>query len=149
MALTAVAVRQAKPREKPYKLFDARGLFLLINPTGSKLWRIKYKYAGKEKQISFGHFPDVSLVKARDARADARRELTAGVNPSAARKAFSARLASNAKTICCCSSQISGYGRRFRASTTKKGRQPGNIATGIVIWCSLQLGKYLHRVIAS
>jgi len=85
--LTALGVRQAKPRNKPYKLFDERGLFLLISPSSSKIWRFKYRYCGKEKQISFGHYPDVSLAQAREARADARRELATGVNPSEARKA--------------------------------------------------------------
>ncbi len=49
MPLTALAVRKAKPRDKPYKLFDERGLFLLVNPTGSKLWRFKYRFGKKEK----------------------------------------------------------------------------------------------------
>ncbi|MFZ9053926.1 MAG: Arm DNA-binding domain-containing protein, partial [Woeseiaceae bacterium] len=71
MALTALKIRQAKPKEKPYKLFDERGLFLLVNPTGSKLWRFRYKYAGKEKQISFGHYPDISLADAQASRGQA------------------------------------------------------------------------------
>ena len=54
MPLTALAGRQAKPRHKPYKFFDVRGLFLLVNPTGSKLWRFKYHYGKKETQLSFG-----------------------------------------------------------------------------------------------
>ncbi len=86
MPLTALAVRQAKPRNAPYKLFDERGLFLLVNPKGSKLWRFKYHYANKEKQLSFGPYPDVSLAQARGARSDARQELVAGIDPSAARK---------------------------------------------------------------
>ncbi len=52
MPLTALAVRKAKPRDKPYKLFDERGLFLLVNPTGSKLWRFKYRFGKKEKQLA-------------------------------------------------------------------------------------------------
>jgi len=52
MPLTALAVRRAKPRISPYKLFDERGLFLLVNPKGSKLWRFKYHYGNKEKQLS-------------------------------------------------------------------------------------------------
>jgi hypothetical protein len=62
-------------------------LFLLVNPSGSKIWRFRYKYTGKEKQISFGHYPDVSLADARALRADARRELISGINPSEVRKA--------------------------------------------------------------
>ncbi len=86
MPLTALAVRQAKPRNTPYKLFDERGLFLLINPKGSKLWRFKYQYGNKEKQLSFGPYPDVSLAQARGARSEARQELVAGIDPSASRK---------------------------------------------------------------
>ena len=85
--LSALAVRQAQPKSKPYKLYDERGLFLLVNPPGSKIWRFKFKYAGKEKQISFGHYPDVSLADARASRADARQQLTVGINPPEARKA--------------------------------------------------------------
>jgi hypothetical protein len=84
--LNALAVRQAKPRNKAYKLYDERGLFLLINPSGSKIWRFKYRYSGKEKQISFGHFPDISLAHARELRGEARRELAGGINPSELRK---------------------------------------------------------------
>ena len=86
MPLTALAIRQAKSRIKPYKLFDERGLFLLVNPSGSKLWRFKYHYGNKEKQLSFGPYPDVSLAQARGARSEARQELVAGIDPSAARK---------------------------------------------------------------
>ena len=85
--LTALAVRQAQPSIKPYKLYDERGLFLLVNPSGSKIWRFRYTFVGKEKQISFGHYPDVSLADARNFRSDARQELTSGINPSEARQA--------------------------------------------------------------
>ena len=85
--LNALAIRQAKPQKRPYKLFDERGLFLLISPSGSKLWRFKYRYSGKEKQISFGRFPEVTLAQAREARASARRELSQGTDPSRARQA--------------------------------------------------------------
>ena len=87
MPLTALKVRQAKPKDRPYKLFDERGLFLLVNPNGSKLWRFKYHYCQKEKQLSFGPYTDVSLAQAREARADARRQLVEGTDPSTARKA--------------------------------------------------------------
>lgn len=86
--LNALPVRQAKPSNKPYKLYDERGLFLLANPFGSKIWWFRYKYASKEKQISFGHYPDVSLADVRALRAEARRDLIAGVNPSEVRKGW-------------------------------------------------------------
>jgi integrase len=89
MPLSDVAIRAAKPREKAYKMFDERGLFLLVTPTGSKLWRFKYMFEGREKLLSFGNFPDVPLRVARDKRDEARRTLSAAepVDPSAKRQA--------------------------------------------------------------
>jgi len=78
---------QAKPREKAYKLADEKGLFLLVNPNGSKWWRLKYRIAGKEKLLSLGVYPDVSLKDARDRRDEARKRIAAGIDPSEDRKA--------------------------------------------------------------
>lgn len=78
MPLTDVEIRQAKRREAPYKLSDAGGLFLQITPSGSKLWRLKYRYAGREKLLSLGPYPDVSLSEARAHRESAKRALRAG-----------------------------------------------------------------------
>ena len=99
MRLTTLKVRQAKPKGRPYKLFDERGLFLLVNPTGSKLWRFKYQYASKEKQLSFGPYPEVSLAQARVARSEARQELVVGVDPSSARKARKAAVEADVTTF--------------------------------------------------
>ncbi|MGC2628796.1 MAG: Arm DNA-binding domain-containing protein, partial [Rhodomicrobium sp.] len=60
MPLTEAAIKAAKPREKPFKLSDEKGLFLLVNPSGSKLWRIKYRIAGKEQLLALGAYPDVT-----------------------------------------------------------------------------------------
>lgn len=87
MPLSDVAIRKAKPSAKPYKLGDGGGLYLLINPSGSKLWRLKYRVVGKEKLLALGSYPDVSLSAARDARADARTLLANGGDPGALRKA--------------------------------------------------------------
>jgi len=87
MSLSDVAIRKAKPAAKPYKLADGAGLYLLLNPTGSKLWRWKYRVAGKEKLLALGAYPDLSLTAARDACAAARRTLAQGMDPSALRKA--------------------------------------------------------------
>lgn len=87
MPLTDTAIRQAKPQEKPFKLADERGLFLLVQPAGSKLWRFKYRWQGKEKLLALGRYPDVSLASARKLRDAARERLAAGEDPSAARKA--------------------------------------------------------------
>src|ERR1700733_5183703 len=71
--LTDTAIRGARPAEKPYKLFDGGGLFLLVKPNGSRLWRLKYRMDGREKLLSVGIYPDVSLKAARARRDDARR----------------------------------------------------------------------------
>jgi hypothetical protein len=77
MALTDIAIRSAKPRAKPYKLGDTLGLFLLVQPTGGKLWRLKYRVDGREKKLGIGTYPEISLANARKRRDDAR-ELMAG-----------------------------------------------------------------------
>lgn len=73
--LTDTTVRTAKPADKPYKLFDGGGLFLLVTPAGGKLWRLKYRHGGKEKGLAFGAYPAVSLKDARAKAAEARRLL--------------------------------------------------------------------------
>jgi integrase len=87
MALTAMAIRNAKPREKAYKLADGNGLYLLINPDGARYWRLKYRFAGKEKLLALGVLDEVSLAEARARRDDAKRLLRDGVDPAAERKA--------------------------------------------------------------
>ncbi|RZI41529.1 DUF4102 domain-containing protein [Herbaspirillum sp. HC18] len=90
MPLNDVICKQAKPKEKPYKLSDAGGLYLEVAPSGGKWWRLKYRIAGKEKRISLGVYPTVSLKEARDKRDDAKKQLSAGIDPSAHRKAHNA-----------------------------------------------------------
>jgi integrase len=85
--LTDTAVRNAKPKAKPYKLTDERGLYLLLAPSGGKLWRFKYRLMGREKLLSLGVYPDVSLARAREKRDEARRLVADGIDPSAKRKA--------------------------------------------------------------
>lgn len=82
MPLTATQVSQARPSDKPYKLYDSHGLFLQVTKTGGKYWRMKYRYAGKEKLLAIGVFPEVSLKEARVARESARKLLVDGVDPS-------------------------------------------------------------------
>ena len=81
--LTDIAVRKAQVRDKPYKMFDSNGLFLLVTPAGGKLWRFRYKIGGKEKLLSIGPYPEVTLAAARDARDEARAGLRAGRDPLA------------------------------------------------------------------
>lgn len=78
MALTDIKVKTAKPKDKPYKLADGGGMYLLINTNGSKYWRMKYRFAGKEKMLSIGVYPDVTLADAREKRSEARKLLAAG-----------------------------------------------------------------------
>jgi integrase len=86
VSLSDAKVRNAKPRTKPYKIADGEGLFLLITPSGSKYWRLKYFFAGKEKVLALGVYPDTSLADARDRRAQARKALTAGNDPAKLKK---------------------------------------------------------------
>ncbi|CAM3938182.1 tyrosine-type recombinase/integrase [Klebsiella pneumoniae] len=81
MKLTARQVDTSKPKDKPYKLSDGGGLYLLVNPNGSRYWRLKYRIAGKEKLLALGVYPDITLAEARQKRADAKKVLTAGGDP--------------------------------------------------------------------
>jgi len=91
--LNDTRVRSAKSRDKAFKLSDERGLFLLVMPTGSRLWRLKYRINGREKLISLGAYPDVTLKRAREKRDAARRLIADGVDPSVQRQAERAALA--------------------------------------------------------
>lgn len=84
--LTAVAARNAKPRESAYRLAAGKGLVLQVMPSGAKYWRFRYRFASKEKMIGLGVFPHVSLAEAREARDAARRLLASGVDPSTQRR---------------------------------------------------------------
>lgn len=86
MALTDIAVRNAKSRERAYKLADGGGLYLLVTPTGGRLWRMKYRADGVERKLSFGKYPDVTLADARKARGAARAMASAGTDPATAKR---------------------------------------------------------------
>jgi integrase len=96
--LTAVAIRNAKPGEKPKRLFDGAGMYLEVMPNGSRYWRLKYRYAGKEKRLALGVFPEVTLADARGLRDSAREALRAGLDPGAEKKATKVRAVLNAAT---------------------------------------------------
>lgn len=93
MALTAVAIRAAKPRSRAFKLFDSGGLYLEVSPAGGRWWRWKYRYGGKEKRLSLGVYPDVSLKAAREQRDAHRKQLAAGIDPGHVRRADKISLA--------------------------------------------------------
>ena len=80
--LTAVAVKRAKPKDKPYKLSDRDGLYLFVKPSGTRYWRMNYRFAGQQRTISFGRWPEVPLADARERVIQARRQLSDGIDPS-------------------------------------------------------------------
>src|ERR1700687_357548 len=87
MPLTDTALRSAKAQAKAFKLFDAGGLYVEVTPAGGRWWRGKYRSGGKEKRLSFGVYPDVSLKSARQKRDTARQQLAAGSDPRQAPRA--------------------------------------------------------------
>ena len=87
MALTELEVKKAKPTGKPVKLSDGGGLFLLVQPNGAKYWRMAYRFAGKQKTLALGVYPDVSLADVRTRREEARKLLANDLDPGAIKQA--------------------------------------------------------------
>ena len=85
--LTDIRVSKAKSQKKQVTLFDGGGLFLLITPSGGKLWRFKYRFDGREKLLALGAYPEICLADARQRRDEARRQVAHGIDPGAVRKA--------------------------------------------------------------
>ena len=98
MPLTNAECKNAKPREKAYKLADGGGMFLLVHSNGSKYWRLKYRFAGKEKLLALGSYPQVSIVDARAKREAARKLLQAGHDPCEVKKEEHAKAVLNSET---------------------------------------------------
>ena len=90
MSLTIVTINHAKPKGKPYRLYDEKGLYLEVTKAGGKLWRLKYRFGGKEKRLAIGPYPEISLKDARAARDAARAQLAAGTDPSDYKKLMKA-----------------------------------------------------------
>ena len=80
--LTDIMIRALKPGSKPYKKADRDGLYLYVTPAGSRLWRMKFRFAGHEQRLAFGAYPEISLAAARARCADARRQLRNKINPA-------------------------------------------------------------------
>jgi len=97
--LTEARIRRARPKERPYKLRDGGGLYLLITPTDAKQWRLRYAIGGRESMLSLGSYPATSLKAARARRAEVRAALEAGKNPAAERRAERAHSANTFETI--------------------------------------------------
>lgn len=98
-SLSEAKIRASKPKERPYKLFDERGLFMLVTPSGGRLWRFRYRLGGVEKLLTLGAYPDVSLKRAREKRDEARTHVADGVDPSAKRQAERAAQADTFEAI--------------------------------------------------
>ena len=86
MALSDPTIRNAKPKERPYRLFDEKGLYIEVHPNGSKYFRLKYRIGGKEKLLALGVYPETTLKNAREQATDARKAIKGGTDPSLARK---------------------------------------------------------------
>ena len=83
--LTDIQVRNAKPKDKPYTMADGGGMYLEVAPTGSKIWRMSYRQpSGKNNRLTFGPYPEVSLLDARQKRMDAKKQRAAGIDPAQA-----------------------------------------------------------------
>lgn len=97
--LSETKVRTAKPKKSPQKLFDGGGLFLLVTPSGGKLWNLKYRFNGKEKKLSLGSYPEISLAEARQRREEARTLVANKVDPGEIKKAQLAAESAQADTF--------------------------------------------------
>jgi len=85
--ISEVKICTAKPGKSPYKIFDGGGLFLMVTPSGGRLWHFKYRFDSKEKKLALGTYPEISLADARLRRDEARRQIAQGIDPGAVRKA--------------------------------------------------------------
>lgn len=120
MALTDTAIRNAKAVERPTKLFDGGGLHLLVNPSGSRLWRLKYRYAGREKLLALGPYPAIGLKAARLERDRAKEQLAAGIDPAEVRRneREEAKRASEGTFACVAELLLSKMRREHLSDTT-------------------------------
>ena len=122
MPLSDIQVRNLKPREKAYKVSDFEGLFVLVKPSGSKLWQFKYRLDGKERLLSIGVYPAVSLANARKAKERAREKVAAGIDPSEAKQEEKRlRQEANGQTF-------EKIGAEFLAKQRKEGKSPATLS---------------------
>ena len=124
MPITDTLIRNTKPTAKPQKLFDGGGLFLLVTPAGGKWWRLKYRYGGREKLLSLGTYPEISLKDARLRREEARKQIANGTDPSAARQhaKLELRLKSTNTFDAVADEWITKHSKKLAAVTTTKIR---------------------------
>lgn len=114
MRLTDTALRNAKPRTKPFKIFDGHGLFILVTPSGGKHWRYKYEWAGREKLLALGSYPVVGVSVARERHLAARKMLSESLDPSEAKREAKRRIILDAEN------SFEAIAREFCASRNKK-----------------------------
>lgn len=135
MPLADIAIRNAKPREKPYKMGDGLGLFLLVTPSGGKLWKLKFRVDGLEKKLALGTYPSVSLGEARKKRDDARKGLAAGTDPALEKRLAKLRRREEVANT------FSVIAREFFEKRTADGDKAWSAAT-------LKKNEWLHDVLA-
>lgn len=141
MALTDTRVRNAKATVKPYKLSDRDGLYLKVNPNGSKLWRLKYRFLGREKTLAIGAYPEVGLQEARERQLEARKLLSQGIDPVEHRQAQikAAKLAA--------ASTFGAIAKEYLAAEERKGYADDTIRRKKWIFETYVLPKIGHRII--
>lgn len=141
MPLTDLQCRSAKPREKPYKLGDSLGLFLLVQPTGGKLWRLKYRIAGREKKLGLGTYPEVSLSDARKGRDHARQMIAEGKDPSLEKQRRKARSLINAENT------FEAVAAEYISKRCRDGDQPWSESTKAKAeWLLAELKPSIGRI---
>jgi len=141
MALSDTAIRVAKHGEVATKLYDSNGLYLLLQPSGGKLWRLKYRYAGKEKKLSIGRYPDVGLKEARRRRDAAREMLANGLNPEEQKRIRKEAEALSSATT------FGVVGEEYLTKAGQEGREAVTIAKSRWLM-SLMAADLGHRPIA-
>ncbi|WP_323034834.1 tyrosine-type recombinase/integrase [Pararhodobacter sp.] len=123
MPLSDIQIRNLKPKEKPYKVSDFDGLYVTVTPTGSRLWHMKYRIEGREKRLSFGAYPAVTLASARRLRAQARALLASGEDPGAVKKEKK-RLSREAD-----GETFAKFAEAYIAKARKEHKAPATLAT--------------------
>lgn len=141
MPLSDTALRALKPMERRYKKADQRGLYIEVEPNGSKLWRYKYRYEGLEKRIALGRYPDVSLSQARRKQEDARRLLEDGKDPSLERRRERLVASINAENT------FGGIAREY-IQHKMVGEQRAEVTVAKARWLLVQLNPLANMPVA-
>lgn len=121
MALSPFSIAHAKPKTKPYSLSDGEGLHLFIYPTGSKLWRLRYRFGGKANMLSLGSFPEIPLIEARKKRGEIREQIAAGINPSLHKRISKQNISSAAQNT------FGAIADEYLSKIEKEGVAPGTL----------------------